>query len=149
MGHLLSYDRNVGKDYVLRKGRKDPMERRTMEQKNQWLSLAKCLFASYLLTAALLLILALLLYKVGLTEKIVSVAIIAIYVVSTFLAGILAGKKMQNRKFLWGLLMGIVYFLILLIASLLVNHSVGMMGRDVLTSFILCSAGGMLGGMFA
>ena len=125
------------------------MERRTVEQKTQWLSLAKCLFASYLLTAALLLILALLLYKVGLTEKIVSVAIIAIYVISTFLAGMLAGKKVQNRKFLWGLLMGTIYFLILLIASLLINHSVGMMGRDFLTTFILCGAGGMLGGMFA
>lgn len=107
----------------------------------------KCLLFSYLFTALLLLLLAFLLYKLGLTEQIVSIAIIGIYVASTFLAGFIIGKKMQSRKFLWGLLMGCMYFLVLALVSLLVNRSVGALTDSFLTTFILCAGGGMLGGM--
>ena len=51
------------------------------------LALAKCLLASYVLTLLLLCLLALLLYKLHLTEGMVTIAISAIYVVTTFMAG--------------------------------------------------------------
>ena len=111
------------------------------------LFLLKCLLFSYILTALLLMLLALLLYKVGLSEGIVSIAISAIYVVATFVAGFIAGKKLKKRKFLWGMLMGAVYFLVLAVISLLVNQSVGNMGNSFLTTLTLCVAGGTLGGM--
>ena len=66
------------------------------------LALAKCLLASYVLTLLLLCLLALLLYKLHLTEGMVTIAISAIYVITTFMAGFLAGKKMKTQKFLWG-----------------------------------------------
>ena len=75
----------------------------------------KCLLVSYLLTTGFLLLLALMLYRFGLSEKIVSICIIAIYIIVTFLAGLWAGKHEGNRKFLWGLLMGGLYFLILIL----------------------------------
>ena len=53
------------------------------------LALAKCLLASYVLTLLLLCLLALLLYKLHLTEGMVTIAISAIYVVTTFMAGFL------------------------------------------------------------
>ena len=81
------------------------------------------------------------------SEGIVSIAISAIYVVATFVAGFIAGKKLKNRKFLWGMLMGAVYFLVLAVISLLVNQSVGNMGNSFLTTLTLCAAGGTLGGM--
>ncbi len=111
--------------------------------------LLKCLLFSYILTAALLLLLALLLFKMGLTERIVSAAIIVIYVVSTFLAGFLAGKKMQSRKFMWGLVMGCAYFLVLALVSVMVNRSGAEMGNSFLTTLVLCAGGGMLGGMLS
>jgi len=107
----------------------------------------KCLLLSYLLTTAFLLLLALLLYRFGLSEKIVSVSIIAIYIVVTFLAGFLTGKREGNRKFLWGLLMGSLYFLILIIVSLIVNHSLSGISGNFFTVLILCAGSGMLGGM--
>jgi putative membrane protein (TIGR04086 family) len=70
------------------------------------LALAKCLLASYVLTLLLLCLLALLLYKLHLTEGMVTIAISAIYVITTFMAGFLAGKKMKTQKFLWGALLG-------------------------------------------
>lgn len=125
------------------------MERGTVEKDIPILFLLKSLLFSYILTAACLLLLAFLLYKLGLTEKIVSIAIIAIYVIATFFAGFVTGKKMQNRKFLWGLLMGGLYFLVLLVVSLLANGNVGAIGNSFLTTMVLCAAGGMLGGMLS
>ena len=56
------------------------------------LALAKCLLASYVLTLLLLCLLALLLYKLHLTEGMVTIAISAIYV-SNYLYGGAFGRK--------------------------------------------------------
>lgn len=125
------------------------MERRNEKRDVPVLFLLKSLLLSYILTAALLLLLAFLLYKLGLTEKIVSIAIIVIYVIATFFAGFVTGKKLQNKKFLWGLMMGVAYFLVLVVVSLIMNHSAGHMGDSFLTTLILCGGGGMLGGMLS
>lgn len=109
----------------------------------------KCLLLSYLLTTGLLLLLALMLYQFGLSEKIVSICIIIIYIIVTFLAGFLFGKREGNRKFLWGLLMGGIYFLVLILVSLIVNHGASGINGNFLTVLILCGASGMLGGMLS
>lgn len=125
------------------------MERVSAEKKTSAAFFLKCLLFSYILTLALLLLLAFLLYKLGLTEKMVSVAIIVIYIGATFLAGFMAGKKMQTRKFMWGLLLGSAYFLILVMISLIINHSLGNFANSFLTTYALCAGGGMLGGMLS
>ena len=61
--------------------------------------LGKCLLASYLLTGGALLLLALLLYRFQLSEQIVSIGILAIYTMATFLAGFLTGKGVRDRRF--------------------------------------------------
>ena len=109
----------------------------------------KCLLISYLLTTGLLLLLALMLYRFGLSEKIVSICIIAIYIIVTFLAGFLAGKREGNRKFLWGLMMGSLYFVILIVLSLIVNHGLSGVSGNLLTVLMLCGGSGMLGGMIS
>lgn len=109
----------------------------------------KCMLAAYLLTAGLLLFLALMLYRFGLSEKVVSVCIIVIYIVVTFLAGFLAGKRAGEKKFLWGLAMGCVYFLILTAVSLIVNREIEDAMGSLLTVFLLCGGSGMLGGMIS
>lgn len=109
----------------------------------------KCLLLSYLLTTGLLLLLALLLYRFELTEKVVSVCIIGIYILVTFLSGFLAGKREGSRKFLWGLLLGGLYFLILIVISLTVNQGMGEVGGNFFTVLILCCGSGMLGGMLS
>ena len=127
---------------------KKPRPRNTSEESGiPVIFLLKSLLFSYILTGGLLLLLALLLYRFGLSEKIVSVCIIVIYVGATFFAGFLTGKKMKNRKFLWGLVMGGAYFLVLVVVSLAVNRSVGELSDSFLTTLVLCAGGGMLGGM--
>ena len=113
------------------------------------LFLLKSLLFSYILTGGLLLLLALLLYKVGLSQKVVSICIIVIYVLATFFAGFITGKKLKSRKFLWGALMGLPYFLILVVVSLIVNRQPGVLANSLLTTLVLCGGGGMLGGMLS
>ncbi len=107
----------------------------------------KCMLGAYILTAGLLLLLAFILYRFGLSEKVVSVCIIAIYIAVTFLAGLLAGKREGKRKFLWGLIMGVLYFGILTVVSLVVNKGVEDVAGNMMTVFFLCAGSGMLGGM--
>lgn len=109
----------------------------------------KNMLISYLLTAGLLLLLSLLLYRFGLSENIISIGITGIYVLATFLSGFLAGKREQTKRFLWGLLMGLLYFLLLSAVSLIVDSSTFSLGRGFITTLILCCAGGMLGGMLS
>ena len=107
----------------------------------------KALLASYIVTGLLLLVLALLLYKLRLSESAVNVGIIAVYVVSCFLGGFLEGKMMKTRKFLWGSVCGLLYFTIRAVISLAVNQSFSGGSSHFVTTLALCLAGGTLGGM--
>ena len=107
----------------------------------------KCMLGAYILTAGLLLLLAFMLYRFGLSEKVVSICIIAVYIIVTFLAGLLAGKREGRKKFLWGLMMGVLYFGILVAVSLVVNRGLEDVAGNLITVFFLCAGSGMLGGM--
>ena len=109
--------------------------------------LLKGLFFAYALTGVLLALLSFLLYKFGLGEKTVAIAIIVIYVAATFFAGFLAGKKMKSRKFLWGLAEGAAYFIVLALISFLAGDRTAVFGNTFFTTLALCAGGGMLGGM--
>ena len=109
----------------------------------------KCMLAAYILTAGLLLLLAFMLYRFGLSEKVVSICIIGIYIVVTFLAGVLSGKRAGRKKYLWGLAMGAAYYVILVLVSLVVNRGLQDVAGNMLTVFFLCAGSGMLGGMIS
>ena len=111
--------------------------------------LLKTLLFSYILTGVLLALLAVLLYKLRLDEKAVTLAIIVIYVAGTFFGGFVAGKRLKNRKFLWGLLLGAAYFVVLMLVSLAVGRGHIQLGNSFLTTLVLCAGGGMLGGMLS
>ncbi|HJD42262.1 MAG TPA: TIGR04086 family membrane protein [Candidatus Mediterraneibacter quadrami] len=109
----------------------------------------KALLCAYVVTGILLLILALLLYKAGLSEENVNAGILLTYVISTFSGGFVIGKLTGSRKFLWGLLAGILYFVLLLLISLGIYHSLHGASVETAAAFVLCAGGGMLGGMIS
>lgn len=113
------------------------------------ISILKKLLFAYLLTALLLIILSLFLYKVQLQEGTVRIAIILIYTVSCFFAGFIAGKTEEKRQFLWGLLVGVLYFVVLLAVSLLVKKNPQEILHKGVTTFFICAGSGMLGGMLS
>ena len=78
------------------------MERQVRkDSKVMWV--LKALLASYIVTGILLLLLTMALYKMELNEKMVSAAIVAIYVMATLIGGILIGKMAKVKRFIWGL----------------------------------------------
>lgn len=127
--------------------RKGAYDEKSMESGVLVVFFLKCLLFSYVLTAGLLLLLALMLYRFGLQEKVVNIAIVLVYIAVTFLAGLIAGKRMGNRRFIWGLLMGVLYFAVLALVSLVVNRSLQDVASNFVTVFLLCAGSGMLGGM--
>lgn len=120
---------------------------RTGKNNTTALSILKILLFMYIITGVLLLVLTLLLSKLQLSESAVSIGIVVIYVISGFVGGLLAGKKMKSRKFLWGMLMGAAYFLILVIGSVVFHKGMDMEASRFATTLILCIASGMVGGM--
>ncbi len=124
------------------------MEKRVWKNaKFMWM--LKALLASYVITGIFLIILALLLYRFELNERIISAAIVAIYVLATFIGGFIIGKLVRVRRFLWGMSLGVIYFALLLLITLGVYRDLNGDGVNLLTAFILCAGGGMAGGMIS
>lgn len=109
----------------------------------------KSLLASYIVTGILLLVLTFFMYKFELNEKIVSAAIVGIYVVSTLIGGMIIGKLTKSKRYLWGMVLGIIYFVLLLLITLGVYRTLNGDSVSIATSLILCAGGGMAGGMIS
>ena len=108
-----------------------------------------CLLIAYLVTGLLLLLLAFLAYKANLSEQGTRIGIFVIYIVSSFVAGFITGKKSKKRKFLFGALMGICYFLVLLALSIGIHDKAAPGASSKWIGALLCMGGGMLGGMLS
>ena len=117
--------------------------------RNRTLKVLSTLLIMYVITGIALLVLAMLLYKFQLSENAVSIGIMVIYVISGLLGGLIAGKRMKTRRFLWGILMGAIYFLVLLAGSFLLNQGLTSDLLHVVTTLIMCMAAGMIGGMLS
>ena len=109
----------------------------------------KSLLASYIVTGILLLVLTFFMYKFELNEKIISAAIVGIYVVSTLIGGMIIGKLTKSKRYLWGMVLGIIYFVLLLLITLGVYRTLNGDSVSIVTSLILCAGGGMTGGMIS
>ena len=123
------------------------MNRLEKNQKIIWL--LKALLFSYVVTGISLLLLSVLLYKFEWNAHLVSAAIVAVYVLSTVVGGIVIGKLVRTRRFFWGLLLGNLYFILLLVITIILYRSLSGNGLNMLTAWILCTGGGMTGGMIS
>ena len=123
------------------------------EKKNVASVVGVTLIVMYLISGLLLLVLATLLYHFELSEETVKIGVVAVYIISGFMGGFLIGKQMQDKRYLWGLLAGGMYFLLLFVLSFLVKNGMGeaMAFEPVrmLTTMILCGVSGMAGGMLS
>lgn len=123
------------------------MEKKIKDNQIMWI--LKSLLVSYGITGILLMLLAAALYKLELNEGSVSAAVSAIYVVSNLMGGIVIGKLAKVRRFLWGLGLGILYFVLLLLITFGVYHTLSGDGVHLMTALVLCAAGGMAGAMIS
>ncbi|HEX3077107.1 MAG TPA: TIGR04086 family membrane protein, partial [Lachnospiraceae bacterium] len=85
--------------------------------------IVKALIFAYLVTGVILLLLSLILYKAQIPSGAVSVGIMLAYILSTFVGGFFLGKKVESRRFPWGIILGVMYFVIILAVSLVINKA--------------------------
>lgn len=112
-------------------------------------SLGKILLAMLGVTAILLFVLAFLAQKLDLSEAGISIGICVTYVLSCFVGGFFAGKVQRSKRFLWGILMGLMYLMLLLIITFFVKKGFTAEVSDLAVNLLLCVGGGMLGGMLS
>lgn len=112
-------------------------------------AILKSLLASYILTGAALMLLAFLLFTFDLGETAVSAGIVAVYVIACLFGGFLAGKMMRREKYLWGMVLGLAYYVLLLAVSFGAKGRWDMTFSHAVTTFFMCVGGGTLGGMFS
>lgn len=120
---------------------------RIQEKRRMAVPVFVVLISMYALTFVLLLLSAYLLYKGMFSEKAVSVMIQIIYVLSGFFGGFFCGKLAGSRKYLWGLLMGALYFGVLLFAGFLINGGLSDDPIHIVTTMLICILSSIAGGM--
>lgn len=123
---------------------------RKKEQNEVWIMwMVKALLAAYVVTGILLIILELALYKFELNEGAVTAGVTAVYLISTFTGGLVVGKLAKVRRFLWGIVLGILYFALLLLVTVGIYRTFHGSSTEILVTFALCAGGGMAGGMIS
>ena len=123
---------------------------RKKEQNEVWIMwMVKALLAAYVVTGILLIILALALYKFELNEGAVTAGVTAVYLISTFTGGLVVGKLAKVRRVLWGIVLGILYFALLLLVTVGIYRTFHGSSTEILVTFALCAGGGMAGGMIS
>lgn len=107
----------------------------------------KILFIMYAITMLLLVLLAFVLFKTDISELVYKVWLIAVYIISGFAGGFLIGRRAKSQKFLWGFFIGICYFGILFVVSVALQKGLEGDVTHLLTTMIMCTAAGTVGGM--
>lgn len=126
-----------------------------MDIKKTGIHLLKAFLISAVVSGLLLLLMAFILYKAGLSGMVEHILAAVVYVAGSFVGGFLLGKQEGKKRFLWGAAFGALYFLILLAVSMALSGSgeEGMWQASALFQrlrvLFLCVLGGMAGGMIS
>ena len=111
--------------------------------------ICQALIVSYLVTALFILLYALAIWKLDISGQVIKGAVIVLYIISAAFGGLYIGKKQGEKKFLWGMLSGCLYFLLLFMITVLSEGFSGNFGMHFFTTLLICSMSGTLGGMLA
>ena len=119
--------------------------------KNIWIQkssrVIKDLIVSYLVSGAGLLLLALLLLKYQLDERKVSAGILAVYILSGLSGGIYMGKTAERKRYLWGMILGSIYWGILMLLTIFSGAGTGSGVKGAFLTLLICAGSSTLGAM--
>lgn len=122
---------------------------RILHRNSRVIVFLRVLLVTYLVTGLLLTLLSFIMLKANVQNGVILGGIIVTYILSTLLGGFLLGKGAEKKRFLWGLGMGLIYFIVLIFISILTNSIMGMeLGKSIMVMAI-CMISGMIGGMLS
>lgn len=107
------------------------------------------LLVSWIVTIIATLMIAFICYRFCITRDKAKLMVLGIYFVSNFLGGFVCGKKGKTRKFIKGAFCGILYSIILVVASLVAGGDMTKDMTDLLLTFAMCVVSSMFGGMIS
>lgn len=113
------------------------------------LTILKVLIITYVITGLLMVLSALLMLKFNLSGEPTRLFVMIIYGITTIVGGCIYGKLQEKRRLLSGAFMGLMYFVILVIVSLIVNKGFTDGLQENIISMIICVAGGSIGGIIS
>lgn len=119
------------------------------ETKSRAIYLTKSVLISYLVTLFLLLITSFLMLQVGMSSGAISIAIVVIYVLSVFLGSFYMGRHVEQKRYLWGLIAALFYFVVYIIISLITKGDTPIVLFDYVKTLLIVACSGMLGGMLS
>lgn len=117
--------------------------------KRNALQVLKATIAVAVVTIIMLLIIAFLLFKLNLSDKFIMAGVYITYVISCLVGGLIIGKVRGEKKYLWGMIVGLTFFITLSIISLIVTGEPYGSGVKALGALVACVLGGAVGGMLA
>ncbi len=110
------------------------------------MSLLKSVIIGYIVTTVFIFLFAYFVYKYELSDQYINIAVIVMMIIATFITGFSSAKWLKNNRWMYGAISGIIYFVILIVVALLFNKD-NAIASEVVTVFLICLGGGMLGGM--
>ena len=110
------------------------------------LQLLKVIVASVAVSIILALIFAFLAYKLQMEDAQIAICVSVIYVIGSFIGGFGMGKLKKEKRLIWGMISGVVYMLLVMVISLILNDFMIDFGK-VLSGMAICIAAGGIGGV--
>lgn len=129
---------NEDKDFVSFKG---------SSELSLMINILKCIGVAYAITIVIFIGYALLLTYTDMTEKQMPIVVIATTVISVVIAGIDIAKSVNSKGWLWGMTVGLIYAVIIVIIGIISTKGNIQIEFSTVAMIIMCIAGGGLGGM--
>ncbi len=115
--------------------------------KDYILHIIKVVIVDVIITFIGVLLLSYLLYKFRFGDDILRTGIVIVYVISNFVGGFIIGRIKETKKYIWGAVTGVIYFIALALISALVTGELFGNGNMAMMAFMASVIGGMIGGM--
>lgn len=113
------------------------------------LFLGKSLLAAYIVTGILLFLLAMFLFHFYPNDFVCEIGILIIYSFACLLGGFLAGKQFRKKKWCYGLLVGFLYFLCVMVIGLFVDNGGAHLNVSAFRTLFMCLFAATIGGMLS
>ncbi|NLM50124.1 MAG: TIGR04086 family membrane protein [Clostridiaceae bacterium] len=107
---------------------------------------AKSILTALIVSLALLVILSVIITYTSVPENAIGVSVDVISVFGVFLAGLLAARNVENKGWLYGLISGAIFMVLLLLIGYLVFDGVPFRNFNIFL-VIMCLLSAVLGGM--